>query len=302
MEITAGVPDHLAVPFGAASELAGRLAPRLVDALTAGAPVVAVLDAPERAALCIELGAGADGIEFADPEDVHTVPAFTVAVRWARLARRAREVSAVVVGQHVDLPGRGPDHWARLDIALNVAIDGLPVTVLCPCRDVEPSVEQTHPLLLTDDGARRSDHYRFPPEAVIDYPPPPPPDLGPPDVDVPFTPDELPALRRRVAASAATAGLDGERAADLVLAVNELASNSVEHGPGTGRMRLWVGPGTVTAEIADRGHIHVPFPGLVLPPPAGARGRGLWLASELTDVLQLWSDDAGTLSRVTTGP
>ncbi|WP_300010385.1 ATP-binding protein [Pseudonocardia sp.] len=302
MDVTAevGLPDHVAVPYAAPAELAARLAPRLDDALSAGAPVLAVLDTPTRTALRTELGAGSERIEFADPADVHAVPAFTVAVRWARFARRAATARTVVVGQHVELPDRGPEHWARLDIALNVAIDGLPVTVLCPCVG-SVACEQTHPLLLTEAGTRRSERYRSPPEAVVDHPPPPPPELGPPDVEIVFAPGDLPALRRRVAASAATAHLDDERAADLVLAVNELASNSVEHGPGAGRMRLWIGPGRVTAEVTDSGRIDVPFPGLVLPPPSGARGRGLWLASELTDVLQVWSGVTGTVSRVTTG-
>lgn len=45
----------------------------------------------------------------------------------------------------------------------------------------------------------------------------------------------------------------------------------------------------------------VPFPGLALPPVEGARGRGLWLVSELCDVLQVWSDDGGTVIRARVG-
>ena len=40
--------------------------------------------------------------------------------------------------------------------------------------------------------------------------------------------------------------------------------------------------------------------GLTLPPPHGERGRGLWLACELCDVLQVWSEPgAGTTVRLT---
>jgi anti-sigma regulatory factor (Ser/Thr protein kinase) len=97
------------------------------------------------------------------------------------------------------------------------------------------------------------------------------------------------------------AGLDGARTADAVLAVNEIATNAAEHGPGTGRLRLWVDvePGTpFAAEVADDGRMDVPFPGMTAPPPSGARGRGLWLASELCDVLQVWSDGGGTVVRL----
>lgn len=293
---TAGLPDHLAVPYRTPAELAERLAPEVSGVLAAGAPVLAVLDGPERSAVVAALGSDAAWIEFAEPERVHAVPAFTVAVRWARLARRAVAGRALVVGQHVTLPALGAEHWARLDAAIDVAIDGLPVRVLCPCLD-EPSVLATHPRLLTADGPRPSPGYRSPPEVLLEHPPPPPPDLGASDLDVAFDADALPRLRRRVAAAAASTGLDADRVDDLVLAVNELATNSVEHGPGSGRLRLWLAGGSVTAEVTDRGRMDVPFPGLVRPAVTGARGRGLWLASELTDVLQVWSDAAGTVIR-----
>ena len=85
---------------------------------------------------------------------------------------------------------------------------------------------------------------------------------------------------------------------DLVLAVNEIAANSVEHGPGRGRLRLWITDRQLVAEVADLGRMDVPFPGMVTPRATGTRGRGLWLASELCDVLQVWSDERGTVFRL----
>ena len=83
-----------------------------------------------------------------------------------------------------------------------------------------------------------------------------------------------------------------------MLAVNELASNSVEHGPGAGVLRLWVdGDSGLVAEITDRGRLTDAFPGMVRPSTSGPRGRGLWLASELCDVMEVWNDD-GTVIRV----
>ena len=80
--------------------------------------------------------------------------------------------------------------------------------------------------------------------------------------------------------------------------MNEIGSNSVEHGPGEGRLRLWVTDEDVVAEIADRGTADLPFPGMVAPTATGVRGRGLWLASELCDVMQVWSDGEGTVVRL----
>jgi hypothetical protein len=80
--------------------------------------------------------------------------------------------------------------------------------------------------------------------------------------------------------------------------VNEIGSNSIEHGPGSGRLRLWMTDDAAIAEIADRGTADLPFPGMVAPMATGVRGRGLWLASELCDVMQVWSDGEGTVVRL----
>ncbi|QJY45780.1 ATP-binding protein [Pseudonocardia broussonetiae] len=294
---TAGIVDHLAVPYARPEQLADRLEPVLDTALAAGDPVLAVLDGPERDALRTRLGTAARRVEFAAPADVHAVPAFTVAVRWARLARGLASGRVLVVGQHLDLPGSPDAHWPRLDMAVDVAIAGLPITVLCPCGESDPTLDTTHPLVLTATGRRTGAGYRAPLEAVVGYPPPPPPDLGPSAVDLPFGLDDLSAVRRRTAEAGAAAGLAPDRVADFVLAVNELATNSVEHGAGAGRLRVWTAPGLLTVEVADHGRMDVPFPGLVPPSPTGQRGRGLWLASELSDVLEVWSDPTGTVIR-----
>ncbi len=290
-------PAHEAVVHASATDLARLLAPRVRAAL-GGGPVVAALAPAATTALRAALGPAVDAVEFTDPAQVHAVPAFTAAGRLARLSRRARR--ALVIAQHVPgLPGCGPAHWARFDIALNVAIAELPITVLCPYAADHPDTARartTHPLITDARGSAASEHYRPPREAVVDYPPPPPPDLGPPTSELSFTAGDLVGLRRLVGRVAAD--LTPDRAADLVLAVNELASNSIEHGPGYGRLRLWAGDPLV-AEVSDGGGpLDVPFPGLALPPPEGARGRGLWLASELCDVLQVWSERGATVIRV----
>ena len=295
---------HEAVPSGSPGELAELLVPRVRAAVAARHVVVAVLDDPHAAALRAGLGSDADGVEFRDPAQEHRVPPFTVAVRFARTSRGAVRAGgrALVIAQHLPgLPGTDPGHWARLDIALNIAIAGLPVTVLCPCPGADLAhVATTHPVITTGAGSAPSPQYRPPREAVIDYPPPPPPDLGPPTDELAFDVAGLATVRHVVGRTAARGGAPADRVADLVLAVNELASNSVEHGPGSGTLRMWADPGRpVVAEVSDHGgEMDAPFPGLAQPPPEGARGRGLWLASELCDVLQVWTDPGATVIRV----
>jgi hypothetical protein len=232
------------------------------------------------------------------------VPPFTVATRWARLSRRVTTATgrATVVGQHFEgLPGCSENHWARLDIALNVAVVGLPITVLCPYRADDRDrarIEATHPRLATAAGLVASGTYRPPTEALVEYPPPPPPELGPPAAELAFTVDELADLRHLVAEVAGRErngtrprrgpGSRGER--DRV--------EQPRARPGRGRLRLWTTDEAMIAEIADRGTATLPFPGMIAPPTSGVRGRGLWLASELCDVMQVWSDGEGTVVRL----
>jgi anti-sigma regulatory factor (Ser/Thr protein kinase) len=297
---------HEAVGFSSPADLAARIGPRVARATAAGDPVLAVLAADTRSALQAQLGDHAAGVRFLDPLRVHALPAFTVAVNWARTNRRIAtpDGRAMVIDQRLEeLPGCGPEYWARLDIGLDVATARLPVTVLCPFPTTHPQelVQATHPHVATPEGLGSGAGYRDPHEAVVDFPPPPPPDLGRPAAHRPFDLGTLSELRGTVAAVATSAGLTGEEVADLVLAVNELASNSIEHGAGTGLLRVWPDADGMTVEVFDGGRMDLPFAGLTLPPPENERGRGLWLASELCDVLQVWTGAEGTTVRVRLG-
>ena len=60
---------------------------------------------------------------------------------------------------------------------------------------------------------------------------------------------------------ATAAGLDANKTGQLVLAANELASNSVRHGGGFGVLRVWVDGDAVVCEVRDQGHIGDPLAG-----------------------------------------
>jgi serine/threonine-protein kinase RsbW len=95
-----------------------------------------------------------------------------------------------------------------------------------------------------------------------------------------FRVDDLRQLRRAVAGWAARTGLPGQRAADFLIAVNEIATNAVRHGSPTARLDLTVAGAAVQAEVRDSG----PWP----PGPAGAPdpdrgGMGVRLARRVCD-------------------
>ncbi len=85
-----------------------------------------------------------------------------------------------------------------------------------------------------------------------------------------------------------------------MVAVNELLTNAVRHGGGTGRLALSQADGAVVCEVSDTGPgLPHPFTGGPVRPSADqAGGWGLWLAEEMTDTFSLTTGADGTTVRV----
>jgi anti-sigma regulatory factor (Ser/Thr protein kinase) len=83
-----------------------------------------------------------------------------------------------------------------------------------------------------------------------------------------------------------------------VLAVHELATNSVRHGGGRGTCRLWRDGAALVCEVSDRGWITDPQAGRRRPAADQPGGRGLWLVHQLCDAVELRTSPSGTVVRV----
>jgi anti-sigma regulatory factor (Ser/Thr protein kinase) len=94
-------------------------------------------------------------------------------------------------------------------------------------------------------------------------------------------------VRRLVTTEARRAGLDTRRTEDLVVAVNEVVSNSVRHGGGGGILQIWHEGGSLVCEVRDRGHMADPLVGRRKPPTSVEGGRGLWLVNQICDLVQV---------------
>jgi hypothetical protein len=55
--------------------------------------------------------------------------------------------------------------------------------------------------------------------------------------------------------------LSHDRAIDLQMAANEIATNTVRHAGAVGSVRVWAEDGHVLCDITDSGHVEVPWPG-----------------------------------------
>ena len=83
-----------------------------------------------------------------------------------------------------------------------------------------------------------------------------------------------------------------------MLAVAELAANSIRHGGGRGILRIWRDGGTLVCEVRDRGRIDDPLAGRHVPDAERLGGRGLWIANAVCDLVQVRSTAQGTAVRL----
>lgn len=122
--------------------------------------------------------------------------------------------------------------------------------------------------------------------------------LGAACAEMDFSPSSLRAARRLVAREAELAGLGVGRREDLVLAVDELTTNSVTHGGGRGSLHILRTETEIVCEVRDKGHISDPLAGTRQPPPEQLTGRGLWVVGCLCDRVQISSSPGRTAVRV----
>jgi anti-sigma regulatory factor (Ser/Thr protein kinase) len=186
---------------------------------------------------------------------------------------------------------------------LNLAFDGPGIfRLLCPydvsrlTSDVVAGAMRTHP----DLGA----HPRHAPYDAHDHahdvfarPLSPAPDTA---QVIHFGADDLSLLRTGVRFISEGARLPAEVTEDLVLAVHELACNSIEHAGGRGALRAWAMPDSLVLEVSDIGVIDDPLVGREPALDVSEGGRGIWMANHLCDLVQVRSSQAGTTVRLHT--
>jgi len=113
-----------------------------------------------------------------------------------------------------------------------------------------------------------------------------------------FDEQGLGVLRRFVSSWGGEEQLELEATEELVLAVNELATNSIRYGGGQGTLRVWRENRELLCEVSDGGYIEDPLVGRRRPAPDAQSGRGLWLVNNVCDLVQIRSSQAGTVVRV----
>ncbi|MDD7969278.1 ATP-binding protein [Actinomycetospora lemnae] len=297
---------HVGIAYRDEEDLVAALAP-LLDAARVRGDVVWVSDDRVRSLVEDYLGPD-DDVVVDDPARPYSWSGQTTASRRADGLRALADDgrAALIVGDRTSVGS--PDTWSVVDASTTLACAGLPATLVCLTDatlgddDAERYLAWNHAEVFTGPTATPNTRLRTPEDVLASVPAPPAPALGPADLETTFAGvAALREVRRTAKAQAREAGLDEERVDGCVMAVGELASNSIEHGPGSGTVSWWTRPGRVVAQIDDTGHMTTTTPGLRRPGVRSVRGRGVWLARQLSDVLHLWTGVDGTHVRVEVG-
>ncbi|MEO8898740.1 MAG: sensor histidine kinase [Candidatus Dormibacter sp.] len=278
----------------------------ILDGLQAGEPTLVVVGAAKIDALRAALPPCEDTVMFADMADVGANP--------GRIIPAWQEFVARYGSAGVRLRGIGEPVWTergaaelvecqRHESLLNLAFaDAAGFKLLCPydVLSLGPAVleeaERSHPIVRDGRTRRRSTTYAdIDPGSTLDAPLP----EAPVDArEARFGPASLGSLRALVGREAARAGLLSGKIADMVLAVNEVATNSITHGGGSGRLRIWRESAALVCEVSDRGQVDSALVDRRRPDAQPDDSRGLWMANQLCDLVQLRSSSSGTTVRV----
>ena len=282
--------------------LAGVL-PVIRETLARDAGVLIAL--PHASARVVQegLGPAAHDVAFADMDELGRNPGRIISA-WRDFVRAhaTNGNPPLGIGEPV-WPGRSDAEvveCTRHETLLNLAFSpGPDWRLLCPydtsqlAPDVLDRARRNHPHVFEHGVESGSDAFtrEIPPDEPL---PPPDADAG----ELPFTFGGLGGVREFVTIRAQGAGLSVPRIADLVLAIDELATNTLRYAGGEGVVRAWREDDALVCEVADGGHIADPLAGRELPPPNQLRGRGLWLVNQLCDLVQLRSGPGHSTVRV----
>jgi anti-sigma regulatory factor (Ser/Thr protein kinase) len=196
--------------------------------------------------------------------------------------------------------------WVRHESLVNAVLTAGDTALMCnyDTRVVDPdvvaNVARTHPELVVDGAPRLSPGYTDPAVFNAEFNRSPLPELLSPALWLRFRElDQLAILRTFVTSHATQAGAAAQSVGQFVQAVDEVATNAVEHGGGSGVLQIWTSPHAIVCEVSDTGAgLRDPLAGQLPPDRVTAHGHGLWLARQFSDLLELHSDSAGTTVRL----
>jgi anti-sigma regulatory factor (Ser/Thr protein kinase) len=298
---------HEALFYTGEDEFLAGAVPFVRDAVWAGEPVLVAVSEVRARAIAGELNGEAEAVHFVDMAELGRNPACIIPA-WSDFVERhgARGRPLRGIGEPI-WAGRSPAELVecqRHESLLNLAFADTPsFWLLCPydTEALEPDVideaQRSHPFVRENGAHLESTSYSGIASAATPFRAPlPEPSAA--THTLAFDGDSLALLREFVSRQASDAGIGAGRVKDLVLAVSEVATNSVRYGGGHGTMRLWCEDDALVCEFNDRGRLDHPLAGRVRPDVEQVGGYGLWLVNQLCDLVQVRSFPTGSVVRM----
>jgi anti-sigma regulatory factor (Ser/Thr protein kinase) len=272
--------------------------------LRGGEDVLSIVTGEKAGWLREALGGDADAIEFVDADafyDRHG-PMFSRMLGYLeRHGVRGRGRVRIVAEQALALR-EPPDvrEYMRYEAASNVAYSRFDASVLCPYDaarlpdEILLAAMSTHPQILENGQSRRSalfmDPRSFVRRSVRDRPAPS--GIAPRRLE---RTEDIAAARAFVRGHAQAAGLSAQAVEDFTIAVSEVATNAFRYGSAPRRLWSYVEDGYLICQVRDAGSgVRDALAGYLPPESQRLDGRGLWLAHQLCDIVEIACDTAGT--------
>jgi anti-sigma regulatory factor (Ser/Thr protein kinase) len=295
-----GDVSHEAAYYDSPEGYLRAVLPFVTDGLAAAEPAMVIVPPVSAGLVRSALDGQSASLTFTDMAEVGRNPGRIISAVWEFIDRHPGQ-RVRFVGEPF-WPGRSvaeAREAIRHEALINLAFAAAPVRVLCPydtgllAPRIIASAGRTHPVIATEQGRRTSRDYaggRVPRACARPLPRPPR------RADMLAYSDNLHPVREWAAGHAERSGLDPDRTADFVLAVAEVAANSLRHASGTGTAHIWAADGELICQVTDRGRIRDPLVGRKRPPEV--TGLGLWVVHQVCDLVELRSGRSGTTVRM----
>ena len=299
---------HQGLLYRSQEEFLAGTVPFVRAGLEHGDPIWVVTTVRNAGWLRVALGADARRVVFGDCSQWYLHPGRALAALYRAVSVAADGKRLRMIGEPLWTAriGQEGSERARYESLVNVALASANASCVCAYdtrvvnSKVVAQVARTHPELVVDGGARPSPSYTDPAVFNAECDKSPLPEPPPTALRLPFDRlGQLASLRGFMTSYATWAGAVPHSVRRFVQALDEVATNALEHGDGSRVVRIWTRPRSMVCEVSDTGAGRCdPMAGHLPPRPGRAGGCGLWLARQFCDIVEMRSDATGTVVRL----